>query len=686
MSSGTRFHLRPYESPEAGRLALVTLDDGGGPRRPPSLGEDALASLEETLDELEHDKRWRGLLLLGKPFHFAAGADLHAFEGADADFARLASARGHAAFGRLRALPFPTVAALGGPCLGGGLEIALHCDGRVASTWARALGFPEVFLSIVPAWGGTQLAPRLVGARAALRVIVHNALDRNTTLTPREARDLGLVDRLVEPVELQEQSLRWLERLARGAEQIERPALQENGLDEALAEARQHAQARTGGATPAPERAIALVEFAARGGDLEEGLRREEAALQELLPSRQAQASVYAFQLTQERPRRQPGRPDEQARPVRRVGVLGAGTMGAQLAALFLRRLEVPVVLRDVDDDVLGRAREHVQQELDSAVQRGKLGEGKARFLAGILETSTEVEPLAGCDFVIEAVPEKLALKKQIFAEIEPRVAPGCVLATNTSGLSVEALGADLAHPERLVGFHFFNPVKALPLVEIVRAPATGDGAVATAFEVAGPLRKTPVVCRDAPAFVVNRILMRFLVACVEAAEAGRPFPDVDAAVRQLGLPMGPFALLGLVGVEIAADVLDTLHEAFPDRYPRVEGLQRLSEEGVPAVYDDQGRVRDDVRELWPVEAREDAPEDGEIRRRALEQAADEAKRLLDEGVVRDARDIDTGMILGAGWPFFLGGLCKHLDLAGISHKTFGEPLVGAEDRALARS
>jgi 3-hydroxyacyl-CoA dehydrogenase/enoyl-CoA hydratase/carnithine racemase len=681
----TEFKLAYVDSPRAGRLALLTMDNGQDHRKPNTFGAGGLARLDAALDELAGQPDVKGLLLTGKPFVFAVGADLGAFAGADSDTAREGGRRGHQAFGRLRELPFPTVAATNGAALGGGLEIALHCDARTLSSAAAALAFPEVFLSIIPGWGGTQLTPRLIGVANALKAIVELPLNNNQTMRPRQAFELGLADRLFASVDFQERSLSFLEDLVTGAVTLERGARGGTGDEEALATARGMVEARVHGATRAPYVAIDLIEHAARGGDLAEGLRREEDALAELLPARQAQAAVYAFDLTQQRVKRQPGKPPAAPREVRKVAVVGAGLMGAQLGALFLQRYEVPLVLKDIDQGVLDRARQAIEGELDQRVRRGRLAEGRARFLKSIVTCTTDYEPVAGADLVLEAVAEVLDLKRRIFADVEAVVDPGTILATNTSSLSVAGMAEGLAHPERVVGLHFFNPVALLPLVEIVRAERTSDEALATAYEVAKRLRKSAVQCADAPAFVVNRLLTRFMGACAEAVSGGSDFREVDDAVKALGLPMGPFELLGLVGPKVAAHVAETLHEAFPDRFPLDENFRMLADSDLPGVYDwaRGGAPYPQIVEGWRRTGDHRLPPE-EIRALALEAVADEARHLLDEGVVADARDIDTCMLLGAGWPFFNGGICKYLDQTGVSEKLFGGPLVGETDRALA--
>lgn len=684
----TAFKLGFVQSRTAGRLAILTMDNGRDWNRPNTFGAGALRSLNDALDDIvrhdENGEQVNGLLLAGKPFGFAVGADLATFTGATEELAREGVRRGHQAFGRLRDLPIPTLAAINGACLGGGLEIALQCDYRTLSQAATAIAFPEVFLSIVPAWGGTQLAPRVAGAANALTAIVHNPLNNNRMLRPAQAVELGFADRLLPAADFLEESLALLERLVVGEERGERPEVSPEGLDEALARARRFADDKVHGATRAPYLAIDLIEFAARGGDLAEGLRREEDALAALLPARQAQAAVYAFNLTQQRVRKQPWKPAARPRDVDKVAIVGAGLMGAQLGALFLQRLQVPLVMKDIDAGVLDRARAHIEGDLEQRVAGGRLAAGKAAFLRSLVTYTVDYQPLAGAGFVLEAVLEVPELKRKVFADVEAVVDDRCVLATNTSSLSVARMAAELAHPERVVGFHFFNPVALLPLVEVARPEQSSDEALATAFAVAERLRKSAVGCADTPAFVVNRILTRFMTACAQAVNAGNDFSDVDDAVKALGLPMGPFELLGLVGPKVAAHVAATLHDAYPERFPLDPSFQMLADSALPGVYDwARGRVPyDEVRRRWQVDPAARPLSAEEIRDAALEAVADEIRVMLDEGVVADARDVDTCMLLGAGWPFFMGGVCPYLDEVGISEKLFGARLLGGADPA----
>jgi 3-hydroxyacyl-CoA dehydrogenase/enoyl-CoA hydratase/carnithine racemase len=639
------------EIPDAGVVALVTIDNGEDHTKPTFFGRAALASLERLLPELERCD-WDALVLTGKPFVFAAGADVTQFPDATRELAIEGSRAGHELFGRIRALPYPTVAAVNGACLGGGVEIALHCDARTMSTAVRHFACPECFLGIVPAWGGTQVVPRLVGAEAAVKFIVANPMRQNRMLTGPEAFELGFADRLLEPAEFVDESIAFALSLPANGDRHRDRHRDRHSAPEVIRKARGRLDGQVHGAAPAPYKALDLIEGALSGWSLEEGYAAEEEAVGELLPGRQAQASLYAFDLVDRRAKTAPGRPNVPPRPIRKVGLVGAGLMAAQLATLFLRRLEVPVAMRDLSEDALAAARTTIEEGLAEQVAKGRYEDGKARFLGSLVSTSTGYDDFADCDLVLEAVFEELEIKQQVFAELREHARPDCVLATNTSSLSVEEMGAD-------VGIHFFNPVAVLPLVELVRTPSTDDQTLATAWAFAEGLRKQPVLVADAPAFVVNRVLTRLMSVVLDALERGTDPEDADEAILALGLPMAPSVLLQMVGPRVANHVLATLHDAYPDRFPLSPTLANYAE----------GKDEIVVREQAPL-SRE------ELLEAALEALADEIHHLLQEGVVAEAKDVDTALLLGAGWPFWLGGITKYLDQAGISDKMFGRPLA----------
>jgi len=651
-----------FKLARTGDVAVVTIDNGADHTKPTFFSRGALESLDRVLDELERTD-FTALVLTGKPFVFAAGADVTEFPDVSPELAREGSRAGHELFTRIAALPYPTVAAVNGACLGGGVEIALHCDARTISSGVRHFACPEVFLGIFPAWGGTQIIPRLVGPETAVKFIVANPLRQNRMLDARKAHELGFADALFEPVEFLDESIAFARDLAeRGG--LERPEPDFSELETILRRARGDVDDSVHGAAPGPYRALDLIEGAATWS-LEEGYRAEEDAIAELLPSRQAQASIYAFDLVERRIKRGVGVPDAKPRRIERVGIVGAGLMATQLATLFLRRLEVPIVLRDLEQATVDRAVESIRDELALQVSKGRYDEGKARFLGSLVSGATSYDVFDGCDLVLEAVFEELSVKQEVFAELERVVSPECVLATNTSSLSVTEMASGLEHPQRVVGMHFFNPVALMPLVELVRAAETDEITLATAWDVSKKLRKRAVVVRDAPGFVVNRVLTRMTRVLMDALEHGNTVEETDEAIMRLGMPMAPSVLLQMVGPRVANHVLETMHDAFPDRFSLSPTLAGFAD------------GRDEIVVL------ENAPKPvEEITDAVLEAVADEIHRLLEESVVAEAADVDACLILGAGWPFFLGGITKYLDQTGVSERMFGQPL--ADVRAAA--
>jgi 3-hydroxyacyl-CoA dehydrogenase/enoyl-CoA hydratase/carnithine racemase len=629
----TEFKLR-----RAGELALVTIDNGADWTKPTTIGRHALESLERVLDEVEAQE-WEALVVTGKPFVFCVGADIDQFPDVTPELAREGSRAGHELFARIRNLPFPTLAAVNGACLGGGLEVALHCDYRTIARSVRHFGAPEVFLGLFPAWGATQLAPRLVGVENAVKVIVQNPLRQNRMIDAQKAFDLGYADALLDDVEFLDESIAWL--------RAGPPAREERDLSDAE-EVVRRARAELFGPARAPQVALDLVAGAARWS-IDEGYRAEEDAIAELLPAPQAQNSIYAFNLVERRQKKGVGVPDAEPRRIEKVGVVGAGLMATQLATLFLRRLEVPLVVRDLSQEIVDRSLAEVRSEVES----------RKPFLGTIVSGTTGWDGFEDCDLVLEAVVEELDVKKDVFATLR-ELAPNAILASNTSSLSVAEMGAD-------VGLHFFNPVAVLPLVEIVRHEATTDVALATAWDVTKRLKKRGVVTTDSPGFVVNRVLTRMTSVLMDSLEHGNTVEETDDAIIRLGMPMAPSVLLQLVGPRVANHVLETMHESWPDRFPLSPTLASYAngDEQI-VVVGDRRRSVDEITDA------------------VLEALADEIARLLDEGVVGEAADVDTCLLLGAGWPFFLGGITPHLDQTGVSERVLGRRLAERATPAVA--
>ncbi|MDP9416265.1 MAG: 3-hydroxyacyl-CoA dehydrogenase family protein, partial [Actinomycetota bacterium] len=410
----------------------------------------------------------------------------------------------------------------------------------------------------------------------------------------------------------------------------------------------------------------------ARDADFDTGTAAEDEALADVASSAEFRASLYAFDLVQRRAKRPAGAPDPAAaRPVTKVGIVGAGLMATQLALLFARRLEVPVVMTDVDEGRLAKGLAGIRREVEKLAAKGRLTPDRANRVVGLVTGSTGKDGFADADFVVEAVFEELKVKQQVFAELEGVVSPECVLATNTSSLSVSAMAAGLAHPQRVVGFHFFNPVAVLPLLEVVRGTHTDDETLATAFAVGRELKKSGVLVKDAPAFVFNRLVIRAIGEVLAAVDEGTPFEVAEAAVSELAMPMPPFALVQLVGPAIALHTAETLHEAFPERFAVSEGLRRLVAAGKPGIYayDERGRpsVDPEAVALWPQGDRPLPP--AEVLDRSRCALAEEIACMLAEGVVAAPEDIDLCLILGGGWAFWNGGITPYLDRTGVSER-----------------
>ncbi|MCW2861035.1 MAG: 3-hydroxyacyl-CoA dehydrogenase NAD-binding protein [Actinoallomurus sp.] len=678
----TQAHVRDVELPYgAGTMALITLDNGFDHTKPNTFGPGGLTSLNTALDSIAARDDLVAVGVTGKPFIFAVGADLGGVPLITGHEQGLEVARlGHAVFRRLGELPIPSFAFVNGAAMGGGVEVALHCTYRTISSGVPALALPECFLGLVPGWGGTYLLPHLIGAEKALKVVIENPLNQNKMLRGPQAYELGIADEMFEPADFLEESLRWAARVVAGEVTVERTPVDTGAAwDEAVGQARWLLEGKLHGAAPAPLRALDLV-AAARDRTRDEGFAAEDAALADLIMSEELRSGLYAFDLVQKRAKRPAGAPDKSlARPVTKVGVVGAGLMASQLGLLFARRLGVPVVLTDIDQERLDKGVAYVHAEVDKLLGKGRISADEASRLKGLVSGSLSKEAFTDADFVIEAVFEEMGVKQQVFAEVEAVVSPTCVLATNTSSLSVTEMAAKLRHPERVVGFHFFNPVAVLPLLEIVRGEHTDDATLATAFAAGRTLKKSCVLVKDAPAFVVNRVLLRMLAEIVQTVDEGTPIEVAERAAAPLGLPMPPFVLMGLVGPAIALHVNETLHEAFPDRFPLSGKLAELVAAGKPGVYLPDFTLDPEAVEIFAGGTSPSTEE--QVLTRALEALAEEIRLMLDEGVVAAPQDIDLCMILGAGWPFHLGGVTPYLDRTGVAERVSGSRFL---DRGVA--
>lgn len=683
--------------PSPGTFALITLDNGFDHSKPTTLGPNTLVELGTVLEGLK-DRAARGEIVgvgvTGKPYYLVAGADLSAVKSLNhRDHGLWMAQLGHDVYATLANLGVPSFAFINGVALGGGLEIALQSTYRTVSTGAGALALPEAFLGLVPGWGGVYILPRLIGPENAVKVMIENPLSNNRTLTGPQAFSLGIADAMFEPADFVEQSLAWAAGVISGEVAPKRPNAVEPSDPEvagrwtaAVAAGRAFVEAKTSNASPAPAEVLDIME-ANRTMSQAESAALECETLAGLMQTDEFRSTVYAFlDLVQKRSKRPAGAPDRKlARPVTKVGVVGAGLMASQLALLFARQLKVPVVMTDIDQDRVDKGVGYVHAEVDKMLAKKRLSADAANRTKALVTGSVSKAAFADADFVIEAVFEELNVKKQVFAEVEAIVSPECILATNTSSLSVTAMAEDLKRPERLVGFHFFNPVAVMPLLEIVRAPKTDDAVLATAFELAKGLKKTAVLVKDAAAFVVNRILLRLMGEVTAAFDEGTPADVADNALRTMGLPMTPFTLGAMVGLPVAQHVQESLHAAFGDRFSVSQNLQKLIDNGVKSIWALQNGVPEkgpDGKPFIPADTLAllsfgISPSTGEeVLRRTQDALAEEIGLMLEEGVVAGPEDIDLCMILGAGWPMFLGGITPYLDRVGASERVNGRKFL----------
>ncbi|MGB3731400.1 3-hydroxyacyl-CoA dehydrogenase NAD-binding domain-containing protein [Microbacterium sp.] len=678
-------------------LALITLDNGRDHTRPNTLGPATLTELGETLAALKARAaagEIQAVGITGKQYILAAGADLSDISRVGSkDNARLIAQLGHKVIGSLSDLGVPSFAFVNGLALGGGVEIALNSTYRTIDASAAAIALPELFLGIIPGWGGAYLLPNLIGIENALEVIISNPLKQNRMLKPQQAHDYGMFDEIFPPANFLENSLAWADEVL-GGRKVERknvPGKIERTVKwpVAIKMARSMLESKIGTVPRSPYVALDLLEKA-RSGTKEEGFAREDEALSELVTGDLFAASMYAFDLVQKRAKRPVGAPDKQlAKKVTKVGVIGAGLMASQFALLFVRKLQVPVLITDLDQARVDKGVAYIHDEIGKLEAKGRVDADTANKLRSLVTGTTDKSLYADCDFVIEAVFEELGVKQAVFGEIEQIIAEDAILATNTSSLSVAEIGSKLAHPERLVGFHFFNPVAVMPLIEIVKTDATADAALSTAFVVAKGLGKNAVLTADAPGFVVNRLLAKVMGEAARAVYEGTPVVDVEKAFGPLGLPMGPFQLIDLVGWKVAAHVQDTMVHAFPERFYANENFHTLAALDAVVEKDKGGRVtgwtKAAEKALKGQTGSTPASAD-EILRRVQDGLAQEIRIMLDEGVVPEVEDIDLCLILGAGWPFIDGGASPYLDREGASERVFGGTFHTPTIRGIAQS
>ncbi len=693
-------------APDVAVLSINTPNKGAN-----ILSRAAVAELEAHLDALEKRPGLAGLVIRStKPGNFIAGADLREFV-ADIDqpaerivqFAR----RGQQLFARLSKMPLVTIAAIDGVCLGGGAELAIWCDRRImAANAATSFGFPEVKLGLFPGWGGTARTPRIVGLSNAVELITGGE-----PVDARAARAMGLADDVVDAggkgeggrgtedraspsalplppspldplldaamrmVRAEQESKRYIEDRKRWSGPID---ISETELGFLGATASAYIQGQTKGQYPAPLAALELM-LAAAAVDIEAACAMEAEAFAPLFGSPVNRALLNVFFLRDGNKKPSVVADGAKPRDVRSVSVVGAGVMGQGIAAANIKR-GIPVALGDVSAEAVGRGVQGVLSE--ASYNRETKGPDAARTLelAPLINGTTSDAELAHADLVIEAIYENAEAKQALYERLEPLLAAHAVLCSNTSTIPISDLAAGLTRPEQFCGLHFFNPVRQMPLVEVIRGRATSDDTVATATAYARRIGKSPIVVHDGPGFLVNRVLLPYMNEALLLLEEGASIKQIDRAARAFGMPMGPIALYDTVGLDVAVHAGEVLHAAFPDRTVPSSILPAMVEAGrigkkVGRGFFDYGGKRGDIgKASSEADAIVAANRRGE-RQFSAEEITDrlmlpmllEATRVLEDGVAANVLDVDLALIYGIGFPPFLGGLFFWADTIGAA-------------------
>lgn len=651
--------------------AIITFDREGSAAN--IFDREVLVELDEHIATIEKDKSLTGVLIeSAKPSIFIAGADIKTLANASRDELGELLGLGQHVFDRVAALKIPTVAVIHGACAGGGCELALACDWRVVSNASvTRMGLPETMLGILPAWGGSTRLPRLIGLPAALGIILAGKL-----LKAAAAKNKGLADSICPREDLRQHAFTFLDR---GKRKLPFRLLTHNPLSVRLIKSKVRADllAKTRGLYPALLEALDVVcagVYSAHAASLE----RERDAFLRLSTLPQTKRLIELFFLN-ERARKLKPSDASGARPrqLHHIAVIGAGVMGCGIA-YWLSTHKKRVILQDIDDGALARGMDGIRRLYSGSAKRCVMTRLEAERGYDRITAVTGRVPLKSCELVIEAVSENLAIKKRIFADLSERTGPDTILATNTSALPIRELAQCIRHPDRLVGLHFFNPVHRMKLIEVVCTETTSSETLATAVGFVQKIGKLPVVVKDSPGFLVNRILLPYLVEAGNMFAQGADPMAIDEAMLDFGMPMGPMRLLDEVGLDVGMHVARTLAEAYPDRMAVPDILSDMIEAGhlgrkVGKGFYLYGKNKKDPPSSNPavLAYRRGGPTPPDLAIRLAKLMTDEAARCLDEGIVEAAEDIDFAMVMGTGYAPFRGGPLRYSDDENIFSRHF---------------
>jgi 3-hydroxyacyl-CoA dehydrogenase / enoyl-CoA hydratase / 3-hydroxybutyryl-CoA epimerase len=656
-------------------VAIVTFDLPGEPVN--KLTNAARVELEALLIGFRDDPGTRAVVLIsGKPDNFIAGADIEEFTALTSqDAAERLSFEGQETVSRVETSHKPIIAAIHGACLGGGLELALACHYRIATDHPKTqLGLPEVQLGLIPGAGGCQRLPRLIGARAALDMILTGRTERAS-----KALRLGLVDEVVPRSILRQVAVAAADRLARdglpgraGIGGVAGILLDRTSAGRRLVYrgARKQVLKKTGGHYPAPLAALEAVRVGLEQG-VTAGLAEEHRAFGELAVGDVSRKLVQIFFATTAL-KKDDGVPPGSATPrqIRRLGIVGSGFMGSGIAGTAVLNVEVDTRLKDSDLTRVGKGLKAATNLLAERLEKRRLTRPQYERLSALLSGSADYSGFNRADLVIEAVFEDLETKRKVLAEVEARVRPDTIFATNTSTIPIHHIAEHARRPERVLGMHFFSPVERMPLLEVIPSPATSPDTIVTAVRFGRRMGKTVVVVADRPGFWVNRILSPYLNEAGHLLQEGAPIEIIDQTMTAFGFPVGPVALLDEIGLDVADKAGNVMHEAFGERMKpagalsRMLGATRLGRKNARGFYRyDEGHKAGVDKSVYPLLGIRPGEADAQlVQRRLVYSMLNEAAMACAENVVRSPRDADIGAIFGIGFPAFRGGPLRMID------------------------
>lgn len=651
-------HLRLTHDQGAATLTFDRVDSSAN-----IFDNEALEELIATLNKIKGDVSIKSLQITSaKPTIFIAGADIKSLAYATPGELAALIDLGHEAFTLLESLSIPTVACIHGACLGGGYELALACDWRIASDApCTKIGLPETQLGILPAWGGSTRLPRLIGLTDALPLVL-----AGKTLSAAAAKHKGLIDDVVHAAHLEEFAEKYIQK---GKREPESYTLQHNSAATRLIEAtaRKDLMKRTRGHYPAPIKAMEVMCHSVYH-EPAVGFRKERDAIIELVSKPETARLIDLF--LQKEKSKKLKIADTTPRELKRPVVIGSGVMGCGIA-YWLSTRGYSVLLQDINDQALAKGMRAIEQQYATAVKRRIMNATEAQAGIDRIHATTTAVPLHNRDLVIEAAVEEIEIKKKIFADLSNRCSEECILATNTSALPIHELAEVVQNPARIVGLHFFNPVPRMPLIEVVRAPTTSDQTLADAVRFVQAIGKSPVVVKDAPGFLVNRILLPYLLEAFCRFSDGITPKRIDEAMLDFGMPMGPLRLLDEIGLDVGKHVAETLVAAFPNRMaipPLMDAmikkglLGRKVGKGFYSYDDDTPEPNPEALLLRPSEDTEHPADMSEVAEQLAHLMSKEAALCLDEGIAESPADIDFAMVMGTGYAPFRGGPLHYSD------------------------